>query len=115
MSTTKRALSMCSSAFGRPRSAKMLPLLRVTERVVFFMMASTSFGLLRAVIIPVVLLRAFQASLDPVDVNLWRCRALLCFLLEGIEHIDDACEFHSVDCAVRVPVEVVDDLQNARS
>ena len=43
----------------------------------------------------------------------WRRNSVLRFLLEGVEHVDDPCEAHSVDGAAGVAVMVVDHLEHA--
>src|SRR4051794_33122670 len=60
----------------------------------------------------VVFFGPLQARLDQVDIPLRSCDAFLRFLLKGMQDVDNAGESDGVDGAVRVAVEVIDDLED---
>ena len=60
-----------------------------------------------------VFLSSPEPGLDQFDLVLRRGDAPLRLLLERVQNVNHACEPDSVDCAIRVAIEVVDDLQHA--
>jgi len=54
-----------------------------------------------------------QAPPEQIEVPLWGGNPLCGFLLEHVEHIQDALKAHGIDGAVGVAIEVVANLDNS--
>ena len=95
---TRSALSRCSSAFGRPRSANTLPQPCSTITL------STCTPLFLAILVPVMLLCRFQPSLHNIYLPPRRCNALRGLLLERVQNIDGSLKSNSIDSAIRIAI-----------
>src|SRR5665213_2367260 len=100
MPRTISALTRCSSAFGRPRSAKTFPLLFVTLTFFIFSLRVGCFCV-------------FKATFDLFDLGLGRLDARLRFLLEGVQYVQNALHSDGINRSKSIAVEIGDDLQNA--
>src|SRR5688572_19187343 len=97
-----------SSGFGKPRSAKTLPLPNSN-------VTSSDSGRFALGFDPrrIVLLRFLQSSLDSLDVFSWRLNSDLALLLEYVQHIDQTSELHRVNRPIRSGFIVFDDFKHA--
>src|ERR1017187_8994863 len=89
MWSVRRALSCSRSGWGKPRSAKTLPLPFLTRMVLFFFMS--------VVPLPIVPLCRSEPLFDEFDFFLRRGDAFLGLLLKGVQHVNSVAEAHRVD------------------
>src|SRR5215207_3818890 len=106
ISRTSCALRSSSSGLAKPRSAKTLPLPRVTA---ISSVMAWPLPVIRLVVLP----GPLETVPDHLKLMLWGRDALLGFLLEGMKDIQDAREAHGVYGSVGVAVEIVDGFQHA--
>src|SRR5688572_14860073 len=64
---------------------------------------------------PVLLDGRAQPAPHQINVASGRSNAALALLLEAMKHIDAGPQFHGIDRAISVPVEVFDNLQNSNT
>src|SRR5262249_54015390 len=101
--------NLSSSPLGRSRSRKTSPELSITTSSV---LSSAFMGCVLVrwlfIVSSVVLFSSFQSCFDLIELMLWGCYSLLCFLLEDMKDVNCLLELHGVDSPECVTI-VVDD------